>query len=172
MLGSFLNFNDQKFLLGVRSGSTQMCFGLWESVGVCGHVISLLSLCECVWVLNKIISSAPYARGKIAVMGKAEGHWKNKLGLLKERWLKGQFSCKVASGFSIRENFQAGWSPEGPRVFIWLASATSWLWPGHRLPSDSGLAQPGSTSRSVPSVLICSPQRCLFSAAAMGACQP
>lgn len=102
----FLNFNDQKFILGVRPGSTQMCFGLWESVGVCGHVISLLSLCECVWVFNNIVNLAPYAQGQIAVMGKAEGHWKNKLGLLKERWLKGEFSCKVARGFSIRENFQ------------------------------------------------------------------
>lgn len=102
----FLNFNDQKFILRVRPGSTQMCFGLWESVGVCSHVISLLSVCECVWVFNKIFNLAPYARGQIAVMGKAEGHWKNKLGLLKKRWLKGQFSYNVASGFSIRENFQ------------------------------------------------------------------
>lgn len=31
----------------VSPGSLQMCFGSWESVGVCGHVISLLRVCEC-----------------------------------------------------------------------------------------------------------------------------
>lgn len=62
-----------------------------------------------VWVFNKMVNLAPYAQGQIAMMAKAEGHWKNKLELLKERWLTGQFSCKVASGVSIRENFQC-WS--------------------------------------------------------------
>lgn len=45
-----------------------------------------MSLCR----VTKIVSLAPYAQGLIAMMVKAEGHWKNKLELLKERWLKGQ----------------------------------------------------------------------------------
>lgn len=45
-----------------------------------------VSLC----IVTKIISLAPYAQGLIAMMVKAEGHWKNKLELLKERRLRGQ----------------------------------------------------------------------------------
>ena len=59
----------------------------------------------------------------------------------------------------------AAWSPEGPSVFVQLVSATSWLWLGHALISDSGLVQHCTMSRSVPSVLICSSQRCPFYAA-------
>lgn len=43
-----------------------------------------------VWIFNKIINLASYAHRQIAMMVKAEGRWKNKLELLKERWLKGQ----------------------------------------------------------------------------------
>lgn len=39
--------------------------------------------CTCVsvslWVLNEIINLAPYAQELIAMMVKAEDHWKNKL---------------------------------------------------------------------------------------------
>ena len=62
-------------------------------------------------------------------------------------------------------------SPEGPRVFMQLASTTSWLWLGHGLPSDSALVQHGTMSRSGPSVLICSAQRCLFGTVPMSSCQ-
>lgn len=45
--------------------------------------------CTCVsvslWVLNEIINLAPYAQELIAMMVKAEDHWKNKLEQLKER---------------------------------------------------------------------------------------
>lgn len=56
-------------------------------------------------------------------------------------------------------------------MFFQLPSATSWLWLGDKMPSDSVLAQHCTMSRSVPSVLICSAQRCLFCTIPTGACQ-
>lgn len=44
----------------------------------------------------------------------------------------------------------AVWHPEGPRECILLACATSLLWLGHKLPSDSGLAQHCLMLRSMP----------------------
>ena len=69
----------------------QICFGLQEYVGIYDHVTLFLYVVSMsLWVFKKIINLAPYTQGLIAMMAKAEGHWKNKLELLKERWLKGQ----------------------------------------------------------------------------------
>lgn len=134
---------------------------VWVFVIVWFH--SCICVSVSVWVFNKIIDLAPYAQGQFAMMVQAEGRWKNKLELLKERGLQGSaFPVKRQVDFAFVKISSAGWSPEGPRVFGRLASATSWLWLGHELPSDSGLAQHCTVSRSVLSVLICSAQRCPF----------
>lgn len=42
------------------------------------------------WIFHKTMGLDPHARGQMVLMVKAEGNWKNKLELLKERWLKAQ----------------------------------------------------------------------------------
>lgn len=81
------------------------------------------------------------------------------------------FPVKEQVDLAFMKISSAVWSPEGPRVFFQLFSATSWLWLGDKMPSDSVLAQHCTMSRSVPSVLICSAQRCLFCTIPTGACQ-
>lgn len=99
----------------------------------------------------------------MVLMCKAERQLEKQTGTTEGKMARGSaFPVRWQVNSAFMKLSKAGWTPEGPRVCAGLISSISALWPGHDLPSDSGLATSLHHGEACVPVLVCSAQKCPF----------